>query len=408
MRKNNWAAITAALFLTACSNSQAEIKTYKDPFAGRSALDVSDAVSRIEANDPQPGYYFVGVYNFNFFLDKNKPARMLVFNEKGEAVWQKKVLGFDFKPHKLANGKLRFTYLEHVPGGRFADLESGVVPSELVVLDENLAELKRTRLLPFKDRVESYPVDMHDALFFNDNHYIVMAYYPMQAENIPDSVPHKPNAGIVACIVQEIKNDQVVFEWNSSDFPELYGISREENDFFNLKKPYADYAHLNSIRLDPKDNNIILSFRNIDSVLKVDRSTGQTLWRLGGTLDQFGLTEQQKFSRQHDASFLSNGNLLLFDNGNANKRTRILEMSLNQTDKGVRVFNDVPTGLSLYALAMGNVNKLDDSRYMIGWGALTKTEDPNFSEIDAQTGQIKFSMYFKEPYATYRAYKLEF
>ena len=41
------------------------------------------------------------------------------------------------------------------------------------------------------------------------------------------------------------------------------------------------------------------SFRNIDSILKIERGTGKILWILGGKGDHFGLTEEQKFSRQH-------------------------------------------------------------------------------------------------------------
>lgn len=59
---------------------------------------------------------------------------------------------------------------------------------------------------------------------------------------------------------------------------------------------------------------MIASFRNLDEVLKIDRQTGEILWTLGGLGDDFGLTEEQLFSRQHYAKLTDTGTLLLFDN----------------------------------------------------------------------------------------------
>jgi hypothetical protein len=53
------------------------------------------------------------------------------------------------------------------------------------------------------------------------------------------------------------------------------------------------------------DGNILLSFRNISTVVMIDRRTGEIYWKLGAP----------PLSGQHAPYMLANGHLLLFDNG---------------------------------------------------------------------------------------------
>jgi hypothetical protein len=53
------------------------------------------------------------------------------------------------------------------------------------------------------------------------------------------------------------------------------------------------------------DGNIMLSFRNISTVVMIDRGTGDIYWKLGAP----------PLSGQHAPAILPNGHILLFDNG---------------------------------------------------------------------------------------------
>ena len=62
--------------------------------------------------------------------------------------------------------------------------------------------------------------------------------------------------------------------------------------------------------------NLIISTRNFNEITKINRHTGEIIWRLGVERNQFQfINDNRGFGRQHDASVLSNGNLALFDNG---------------------------------------------------------------------------------------------
>ncbi len=69
------------------------------------------------------------------------------------------------------------------------------------------------------------------------------------------------------------------------------------------------------------DHNYLLSDRHACSIMKISRSTGQLLWRLGGPANAFKFIGEHEenaplyFAAQHSVLSLPNGNLLFFDNG---------------------------------------------------------------------------------------------
>src|SRR6185436_20143917 len=90
-----------------------------------------------------------------------------------------------------------------------------------------------------------------------------------------------------------IINGVVIWQWDGTDYPEFYSTSVETNDFTNLSKT-QDYMHMNSMTIDPRDNNLICSFRNLNQVVKLNRITGNVMWKLGGKNSDFPLTASQK------------------------------------------------------------------------------------------------------------------
>lgn len=50
-------------------------------------------------------------------------------------------------------------------------------------------------------------------------------------------------------------------------------MSVENNTFDEENETPLDYIHFNSMEIDQNDNNLIYSFRNTDSIVKLDRET---------------------------------------------------------------------------------------------------------------------------------------
>src|SRR5437773_2041052 len=71
-----------------------------------------------------------------------------------------------------------------------------------------------------------------------------------------------------------------------------------------LQDHRAEWTHGNTVA-ETADGRLVVSFRNISTVVMIDRATGQIVWELGSP----------PLAQQHDPRPLPNGNILIFDNG---------------------------------------------------------------------------------------------
>ncbi len=76
-----------------------------------------------------------------------------------------------------------------------------------------------------------------------------------------------------------------------------------------------DWTHTNGLLYESSDDSFLLSLRNQSWIIKVDRASGEVLWRLGPDGD-FALASGEWFFSQHAPEIADDGTLLLYDNGN--------------------------------------------------------------------------------------------
>jgi len=120
------------------------------------------------------------------------------------------------------------------------------------------------------------------------------------------------NTRVLGFVVQEFDaGHNLLFQWDSNDH--IHPGATYSNYGYNAAA--FDYCHGNSIEEDT-DGNLLLSFRNLNAVYKIDRQTGEVLWILGGKSSSFVFDNDPGFSGQHDVRRLPNGNISLFDNAN--------------------------------------------------------------------------------------------
>lgn len=100
-------------------------------------------------------------------------------------------------------------------------------------------------------------------------------------------------------LVEMTTDGQVVWEWRT--WEHLDPVTDRITAVQDLREAWT---HANGLAELP-DGNIIVSFRNISTVIIIDRRTGKIIWKLGAP----------PLSGQHAPTPLANGNLLLFDNG---------------------------------------------------------------------------------------------
>ncbi len=326
-------------------------------------------------------------------------GKIVIIDLKGNLVLERRIEGVvsDFRQWNI-NGRVRYSYMVHDTS---ADQRLALAGSarKAVILDSALNEIKEIKLLPYKNIVtDNRPgLDHHDFIMLSDDHYITMSLYVKAVNNIPVYLIQSPKTRIAAPLIQEIKNDSVVWQWDGSRYPELYVNSTMGNKFYDTLEP-QDYAHMNSMFIDPNDSNLILSLHNNNQVIKVSRRTGDIIWRLGGRNSDFELTVEQVFLRQHHATIIDSGRtLLLFDNGEKSARpySRILEFGLDEVNKRITSFKSFKIP-GPFAGTRGSVQKIGNSYYICGGSA-------NYVlEMDGRSGEKVMELKTNQP--LYRAH----
>ncbi len=204
---------------------------------------------------------------------------------------------------------------------------------------------------------------------------------------------------IMDSAVQEIDlvTGRVVFEWRAS---EHIGLDESYIAPPTGANQVYDYIHGNAIDEDA-DGNLIVSARNTSAIYKVDRKTGDILWRLGGKKSDIRVAQDASFGWQHDVRRRYDGTITMFDNGasEAPGRSRGLRIrpDLGAGTASLVTSYDRPDGL--LSTSQGNVQLLADGGAFIGWGSR-----PFFSEYAAD-GTLLVDATFPASTESYRDYR---
>ena len=311
----------------------------------------------------------------NFFISFVYTKNIIMMDGKGEIVWsmhkdaEPRQGTWDFKKH-IIDGKTYYSYHDQTSSDNYG-LE-GYAPGERVILDENFNEVKRiTFEKSEKDTLvnKGHLADGHDFYLFDLDHYIISGYLKDRVYNIPG---YPDGSNVIYSYLQEVDHGNVVWEWRSIDYPEIYSLTVTDatptaNDFANVQVDAPDYVHFNAMRVD-NDGNLVCSFRHLDTIMCLDRtkSTDQIIWKLSGLGDQFNLTDDQKTSGQHYLT-LDGDYIMVFNNGNNNEQTTFNRYKIDASTMqllDMRTYS-VP---DKFTSACGSVQHLYDEVYMIGWG----------------------------------------
>jgi len=122
----------------------------------------------------------------------------------------------------------------------------------------------------------------------------------------------EPAAVVTGTVVQHLSPaGTLLWEWNSFDHFAITDLPAADRG-----GPAVNFTHGNGLGFDT-DGNLLLGFRSLSEVTKVDRSSGAVIWRLGGLRNEFTILNDPKgvFERQHGVRAAGTGGVQLLDNG---------------------------------------------------------------------------------------------
>ena len=135
-----------------------------------------------------------------------------------------------------------------------------------------------------------------------------------------------------------------------------------------------DAFHLNSIGLTDTVNDILVSGRNTWTIYRINKPTGNIIWELGGKQNSFTIESGAEFSWQHDARFLPNNLISLFDDNSSGTSTppgapsHGLILQLDLVSMTASLYRSYYHNPNITVSSQGNVQSLANSNKFIGWG----------------------------------------
>ncbi|MBN1782058.1 aryl-sulfate sulfotransferase [bacterium] len=246
---------------------------------------------------------------------------------------------------------------------------------------------------------DGYNLNVHELLVLPDGRYLLIADH-RKAVDMSMLVPGgRPDAEIICNdLFLMDAEDRPLFRWCASDH---YGILDAEN--YNYKLKNIDFIHMNAIAVD-LDGHYLVSCRNMSEITKIHRETGEIIWRLGGSMDQFQwIGCPERFSYQHDVRVLPNGNITIYDNGNYHEPhfSRVLEIKIDDRAGTAEKVWEYRASPDVQSFSMGNAQRLSNGNTLIDWASEVY---PRITEV-CPDGSIAFEMAFGEPVMCYRAFK---
>jgi hypothetical protein len=135
----------------------------------------------------------------------------------------------------------------------------------------------------------------------------------------------------------------------------------------------ADWTHANSLMYDPAEDVYYALSKNLSALFKIDRSSGEILWQMGGKSSDFTALEnpEDTFWTHGHMSHIWDGGLMMFDNGytdeNGRAISRVVEYSFNEQSMTIeKVFEYIePEGRTMEIL--GDAKKLPNGNYFTAW-----------------------------------------
>lgn len=366
------------LFLSAVRLAQSqEINNPGDPvILNGVAIPLDFPRVDITVNDnPDNGFIFLANINRNL-----STYYAMILDNDGAPVWYQRseTEHFDFK--KQPNGWLTM----HV-----FDLEDRR-NDHFIALDSTYSIVRRY------DPPPGYYADSHELLVLPNGNYLMIGGR-FETVDMSQKVPGgDPNARIrVNDIFEMDAFDNLVFSWGCLEYLDI-----TDSQHIDLTQSSLDPFHMNSIEID-LDGHLLVSSRHLSQIIKIDRETGQIIWRLGGNQDSFNwIDNPQKISYQHDMRVLPNGNYTLFDNRTTESghTSRALELQLDLLAWEVFTVWKYNHNYRIQSGGMGNVQRLSNGNTLVNWG---DTPYPVLTEVRPD-GSRAFEMTFEDENDSYR------
>lgn len=322
------------------------------------------------------GYIFVAPYTASLDATYGQTGALILDN-KGCPIWFRplsspNLMNTDVRVQRLF-GKPVITFWQgslatpttytNVPSG------SSEPGSCYYILDKTYKVIKTVKAQ------KGFTSDVHEFLITPWNTALLFSTMAVPMDLTPYGGPK--DGFVQNFAIQEInlKTNELCFFWDALEHIPLTDSFEPASSATSTNNIWDAY-HLNSIGLTDCKEDILVSGRNTWTIYRINKPTSKIIWQLGGKRSDFEVLPGAEFSWQHDARFLPNNKISLFDDNCCQSSTippetppahgLIIQLDLcNRTAQAKKTYFHDP---NLQVSSQGNVQTLDNGNRFIGWG----------------------------------------
>jgi hypothetical protein len=303
--------------------------------------------------DPAPGFvaFAAGKYG-------------LVIDNTGRVVWYHR-----FEP----NGP--FLNFQAQPNGRYVGLPVTPDPNDVEQFVEVDPLGNETRRLGC---VGGLVARFHDLIAQPQGDYWIMCDETRTMDLT--AVGGQAAAKVTGTVVQHVGNGgALLFQWSPFDHFEITDL-----DSASRTGAMVNWTHGNALDFDD-DGNLIVSFRSLSEITKINVTTGEVMWRMGGLRNQFSFVgaPQPVFARQHGVRRPGAGRLVLLDNLGDPAGSRAEAYEFDAQARSVRLVSAYSPTPAVRALLGGSAQDLPGGHTLVAFGNGNRVE-----EYDASGGVV--------------------
>lgn len=217
-----------------------------------------------------------------------------------------------------------------------------------------------------------YTSDIHEFLITPQNTALFLSTKAVPMDLTPYGGPKDGYVQDFAIQEVDIKTNKLLFFWNALKHIPLTDSYVEASSAISSGNIWDAY-HLNSIGLTDHPDDLLVSGRNTWTIYRINKPSKNIIWELGGKHSSFVIGSGAEFSWQHDARFLPNNLISLFDDNSDGSSvpgppSHGLILQLNLVNRTASLYRSYFHDPNITVASQGNVQSLPNGNKFIGWG----------------------------------------
>ena len=180
------------------------------------------------------------------------------------------------------------------------------------------------------------------------------------------------NAQVMGTVVQHVSaTGELLFQWSPFDHFDITDLDSTSRVGVNV-----NWTHGNSLNLDG-DGNLVVSFRSLSEITKIDTKTGAVLWRMGGLRNQFLFqdTPSPAFTFQHGVRLTGAGRMVLLDNMGDPAGSWAERYVYDETSHTARMVASYGSAPPVRASLGGSTQDLPGGHTLVSYGPAGRVEE---------------------------------